>query len=166
MALGGLCIGESLRSIEVRRQMAAIVREGANVLTAGVLAPYRDQAVQELANLETSFEMGTFLGKADRFMMECATTSLHQDLERRVGVTEAPWINGWVVNEGERLQIETPLNRFLTEIVERMAIERRTPHEACKDKRIQSQISTLFGSVHYSPKPDLIVNNTTEYDPR
>ncbi len=162
MALSGLSIGESLRSKEVCRDMAEIVREGITVLLKGVLAPHLSRVATDMANLQASFAMGTFLDKADLFMMEDATTSLHQDLMRRHGATEAPWINGWVVNEGERLQITTPLNKFLLETVEKMAIERRTPNEARKNRYLQERLSMIFASAKCSTLLDLTATSFTE----
>lgn len=103
--------GKLISDNELNRIMHHVVREGIQVAQAEGLNISFQETIEQVEQVCRN--------TAENF------SSMLQDV-RRKGQTEIEFINGAVVNRGDRLEIETPLNRLLIKLVTTSSPKRRS----------------------------------------
>jgi 2-dehydropantoate 2-reductase len=126
----GLLAGELLRYSVARRLFYAIVTEGSMVARklgiklerfGGIINPER------FASDERGFPifMRYLLLKLIGFKYRNLKSNIHHSIERNKP-TEVYYLNGVIVREGERLGIETPVNRGVVRVIEEIERHERS----------------------------------------
>lgn len=141
MASLSMSIGAALENESIRDWIGSLVDEGYEVLASRVLCSVSAGERKQLECISQQIRTGRFLVEP---ALSFAYTSLHHDLARRLGETEARWINGVIVREAAAIGASAPLNKVLLELMEGAARKRLTPSEIAKDGESQRLLSGAF----------------------
>lgn len=143
MAIENLSIGNALSSEIVRKDLVAIIYEGATVLK--METPNSNMAMRTakaFEKLKYRFSKGNLANGNDLYM-DTAYTSLHQDLNAQI-LTEINMLNGYIVRLGKKHGINTPLNDFLLFEIQKMEGNKITTIEASNNKNLQARLRQYF----------------------
>lgn len=119
-AVRDVSIQEALSTPSIRAEMRAVVIEGRDVVSAVLhQAGLQDQkAAHSVQRILDSLSHGKLpFSDPTRKPSRAAYTSLQQDLNRKRGATEVADLNGVMVQLGQRVQVNTPLNTSLLKVI-------------------------------------------------
>ena len=119
-ALSGMALKQQLENRQLRRVMAAVLKEALQVMKHAKIKPARSgKVVPGLLPLILSLPDGLFRRIAGSMLKidPQARSSMYEDLYFR-RPTEVAYLNGEIVRLGQQFQQPTPINQALVELVE------------------------------------------------
>ena len=127
LAILGLSGEEAWNEGEVRPLLAAILDEAQQVLGKAEIPLKTLPGDQALAEMIAALRRPDFPFRPLSERALRVYPSMWQDLYCRRGRTEARYLNGTIVELGQRMALPTPVNALLVQVVDRMAERRELP---------------------------------------
>jgi ketopantoate reductase len=140
LAIRGINISSIENNTQVQEDLSVLLKESANILRKSTKSTKLSESMN---NLILQFSKGR-INKNNNKVPKQLITSLQQDLDKKLGITEVKWLNGELVKLSSKNQVNAPINSFLLKEVLKAEKQKLTTLQLSKNSILQNKLHRVL----------------------